>query len=149
MAALRLPDVRITEAVAMSREQAPTADVHVAHCRITGVIGREIRFMVLLPDSWNGSFMMGGGGGYVGSIQNSAAGSMDRRIRDGRDRHRASVDRHRRALGARQRRASAELRALWRFIGPRRPQKRSSARTTAATRAMRISRAAPPADGRR
>jgi hypothetical protein len=78
MATLRLPDVKITEAVAIEPNQTPAADVHAAHCRITGVIGREIRFTVLLPDAWNGKFMMGGGGGYVGAIQNSAASSVDR-----------------------------------------------------------------------
>jgi feruloyl esterase len=78
MTTLRLPDVRITEAVENAPNQAPTADVHVAHCRITGTIGREIHFAVLLPDAWNGRFMMGGGGGYVGTIQNSALASVDR-----------------------------------------------------------------------
>ncbi|MCY4056904.1 MAG: tannase/feruloyl esterase family alpha/beta hydrolase, partial [Gammaproteobacteria bacterium] len=31
-----------------------------------------INFELLLPDDWNGRFMMGGGGAYVGSIQNQA-----------------------------------------------------------------------------
>ena len=77
MTSVRLPDVRIVEAVVRPENTASTSDVHAAHCRIMGVIGREIRFTVLLPDNWNGRFMMGGGG-YVGSIQNSAAGSVDR-----------------------------------------------------------------------
>jgi feruloyl esterase len=77
MTSLRLPDVRILEAIERPSSKGATSDAHAAHCRITGVIGREIRFTVLLPDSWNGRFMMGGGGGYVGSIQNSAAGTVD------------------------------------------------------------------------
>ena len=40
----------------------------VPHCRVEGVIGSEIRFEVLLPDAWNGKFLMGGGGGFVGSL---------------------------------------------------------------------------------
>ena len=67
---LRLPDVKISEAVAV-----PAADagpIRAAHCRVTGVIGTEIRFSLLLPDNWNQKFFMGGGGGFVGSIQNSA-----------------------------------------------------------------------------
>ncbi|MCP5433450.1 MAG: tannase/feruloyl esterase family alpha/beta hydrolase [Alphaproteobacteria bacterium] len=61
---LALPDVRIAAAEEIA---AP-----VPHCKATGVIGREINFAVWLPDVWNGKFMMGGGGGYVGSVQNQA-----------------------------------------------------------------------------
>ena len=45
-----------------------------AHCRVAGVIETEIRFELLLPepDDWNGRFLMGGGGGFVGSVQNQA-----------------------------------------------------------------------------
>ena len=41
-----------------------------AHCEVIGRIDTEINFELLLPDEWNGRFMMGGGGGYVGSVQN-------------------------------------------------------------------------------
>lgn len=70
---LRLPDVRITEAVPV----APTAAITAAHCRVSGVIGREIRFTVWLPDVWNQRFLMGGGGGFVGSVQNQALASLN------------------------------------------------------------------------
>ena len=43
-----------------------------AHCRVQGVIDIEINFELLLPDVWNGRFVMGGGGGYVGTVQNAA-----------------------------------------------------------------------------
>ena len=43
-----------------------------SHCKVTGVIETEINFELLLPEEWNGRFMMGGGGGYVGTVKNSA-----------------------------------------------------------------------------
>jgi len=70
VATLKLPDVKISEAVAVPA--ATTGPIRAAHCRVNGVIGTEIRFSLLLPDTWNGKFFMGGGGGFVGSIQNSA-----------------------------------------------------------------------------
>jgi hypothetical protein len=73
--ALQLPDVTITEATAVA---APaTGAVRVAHCKINGTIGREIRFTLLLPDQWNRKFVMGGGGGYVEGIDNQAVASIN------------------------------------------------------------------------
>ena len=59
-----LPDVRFT-----SVEEVASP---VPHCKAAGVIGPEIRFELLLPENWNGKFVMGGGGGFVGSVQNSS-----------------------------------------------------------------------------
>ena len=59
-----LPDVRFT---AVEKLAQP-----VPHCKATGIIGPEIRFELILPENWNGKFVMGGGGGFVGSVQNSA-----------------------------------------------------------------------------
>ncbi len=70
LTALKLPDIRIAEAVAVPA--ATTGPIRAAHCRVNGVIGTEIRFSLLLPEQWNSKFFMGGGGGFVGSIQNSA-----------------------------------------------------------------------------
>ena len=72
---LQLPDVKIADATPVAA--ATTGAVRVPHCRVTGVIGTEIRFSVLLPDDWNRKFMMGGGGGYVGSVQNQAAATVN------------------------------------------------------------------------
>ena len=66
---LKLPEVTITEAVAVP---ASTAGIKLAHCRVTGVIGTEIKFSLLMPDEWNRKFVMGGGGGFVGTVQNQA-----------------------------------------------------------------------------
>lgn len=61
-----LPDVSLT---AVTREQSP-----IGHCKVAGVIGTETNFELLLPDGWNGKFVMGGGGGFVGSVINTALG---------------------------------------------------------------------------
>lgn len=60
----QLPDVTIEM---VTRESAPAA-----HCKVAGVIGPEISFELLLPEDWNGKFVMGGGGGFAGSIVNAA-----------------------------------------------------------------------------
>lgn len=76
VAALQLPDVRITSAThheASTEKGAP----RVPHVKVDGVIGKAIRFEVLLPDEWNGDFAMGGGGGLVGTVQNGARGSVN------------------------------------------------------------------------
>ena len=54
--------------------EIPASQIDPAHCRVRGTIDEEIRFELLLPeaDHWNGRFLMGGGGGYVGSVQNQA-----------------------------------------------------------------------------
>ena len=81
LASLELPDVRITSAEQSAGEPAsegvvpagvPSTSprVTVPHCRVEGVIGTEIRFEVLLPQDWNGRFLMGGGGGFVGTLGN-------------------------------------------------------------------------------
>ena len=60
----QLPEVRFTAVESVDRP--------VPHCKAAGIIGSEIRFELLLPENWNGKFVMGGGGGFVGSVQNSS-----------------------------------------------------------------------------
>jgi tannase/feruloyl esterase len=72
---LKLPDVKVTEATAVAA--ATTGAIRAAHCRVNGVIGSEIHFTLLLPENWNGRFMMGGGGGFVGQVQNQAGTSVN------------------------------------------------------------------------
>ena len=64
--AISLPDLNVG-AVESLADPVP-------HCKLTGTLGREIGFSVWLPTDWNGKFVMGGGGGFVGSIQNQAMG---------------------------------------------------------------------------
>jgi Tannase and feruloyl esterase len=83
---VQFPDVKITAATAVA-EGASTDQpsvgavapnrVRAAHCRVEGTIGSEIRFRLLLPDAWNRKFLMGGGGGYVGTIDNQAQASVN------------------------------------------------------------------------
>ncbi len=68
---LALPDVRIVAAEIVNEE--------VAYCKVLGIISKEINFELLLPESWNARFIMSGGGGFVGSVQNGARP----RVKDG------------------------------------------------------------------
>jgi len=67
---VRLPDVTISQT---EQIQEPNP-----HCKVTGIIGTEINFEVLLPNDWNSRFVMGGGGGFVGSVQNLASPSINK-----------------------------------------------------------------------
>jgi hypothetical protein len=51
---VKMPDVKITEAV--------TVSAGASHCKVLGIIGKEVKFELLLPFEWNGIFVMGGGG---------------------------------------------------------------------------------------
>jgi feruloyl esterase len=72
---LKLPDVKVTDATTVAA--APGGAIRVPHCRVNGSIGSEIHFTLLLPDDWNRKFVMGGGGGFVGQIQNQAGTSIN------------------------------------------------------------------------
>ncbi len=70
MLKLEAPDVRITGATV---EATP-----VAHCKVSGVIGKEINFVVWLPEDWNGRLLMSGNGGLAGFIPPIPPGTLDR-----------------------------------------------------------------------
>jgi pimeloyl-ACP methyl ester carboxylesterase len=72
---LKFPDVKVTDATSVAA--ATSGPVRVAHCRVNGVIGTEIKFQLLLPDEWNHKFIMGGGGGFVGTVDNQARPSVN------------------------------------------------------------------------
>src|SRR6187200_2382170 len=73
LTALRLAEVRLTSAAPVP---ADPAALPVPHCKVLGVISTEIRFQVLLPDSWNGRFLMGGNGGFAGSLDGDGVRSV-------------------------------------------------------------------------
>jgi feruloyl esterase len=75
MSSTELPNVRITEAAPVAA--VSSGRVKAAHCKVSGTIEKEIRFTALLPEKWNGRFMMGGGGGFAGSVDNQAMASVD------------------------------------------------------------------------
>lgn len=76
---LQFPDVTILVAEAKTTDTfkhpnepwIPTAIINKPFCRVLGRISEEINFELLLPNEGNGRFLMSGGGGFVGSIQNS------------------------------------------------------------------------------
>lgn len=68
---LRLPDVTILEAKSLKKDTIEGQVITVPFCRILGRISKEINFELLLPNQWNKRFLMSGGGGFVGSIQNN------------------------------------------------------------------------------
>ena len=74
---LRLPDVKILKAESFAKDTIksaapwiPTVIVSSPFCKVSGTISKEIDFELILPQNWNGRFLMSGGGGFVGSIQN-------------------------------------------------------------------------------
>ena len=78
MRTLRLPDVRITEVIDV-RDSTQQRDllrqrdqVRGPHCRVTGIAGKGILFVVVMPDQWNQRLYMGGNGGFAGSISRAA-----------------------------------------------------------------------------
>jgi hypothetical protein len=74
---IRLADVTL-DSVRHVKPDAQKDPRAAAHVEVKGIIGGRIRFELLLPDSWNGRFVMGGGGGFVGTVQNSARDSVNR-----------------------------------------------------------------------
>ena len=72
---LQIPNVQITEGVAVG--VPATGAIKVAHCRVSGVIDKEIHFAELLPDRWNERLFSGGGGGFVGAVANQAQTSIN------------------------------------------------------------------------
>ena len=75
---LKIPDVTVlsteskaSDSIRVPEPWLPVAVITKPFCRITGKIGSEINFEILLPTEWNERFLMSGGGGFVGAIHNS------------------------------------------------------------------------------
>src|SRR2546427_2566159 len=74
---VRLPEV-VLESVTQVSPGAQNKPNAAAYIEVKGVIGEHIRFELLLPEAWNGRFVMGGGGGFVGTVQNAARDSVNK-----------------------------------------------------------------------
>jgi hypothetical protein len=74
---LRLPDVTILKIEAVTSDTLKSQVINVPYCRVVGRISKEINFELLVPQQWNGRFLMSGGGGFVGSIQNDLKGYVN------------------------------------------------------------------------
>jgi feruloyl esterase len=74
---LRLPELTLdsVRTVATDLDKKPPLP---AHLEVKGTIGNHIKFELLLPEDWNRRFVMGGGGGFVGSVQNAARDSVNK-----------------------------------------------------------------------
>ena len=77
-AALRiaLPDAHITAARAVPSNDSLRALGQKPHCRVEATIDTETHIVALLPDDWNGRFLMGGAGGFVGAVENQFEASV-------------------------------------------------------------------------
>lgn len=75
---IQLPDVEITS-VALNNTKSKDGKVQITYYDIDGVIGGTIHFELLLPEPWNKRFVMGGGGGFGGRVENVVRDS----VRDG------------------------------------------------------------------
>jgi pimeloyl-ACP methyl ester carboxylesterase len=71
-AALRiaLPNAHITAATAIASNDSLRALGQKPHGRVEATVDTETHIVALLPDDWNGRFLMGGAGGYAGAPDN-------------------------------------------------------------------------------
>ena len=73
---VRLPDVALDSVRRVSKDSG-NASKPAGYLEVKGVIGGNIHFELLLPENWNRRFVMGGGGGFVGTVQNAARDSVN------------------------------------------------------------------------
>lgn len=71
-----IPNAKITSAKAVVINDSLRALGQKPHCRVEATIDAETRIVALLPDEWNGRFLMGGAGGYVGAVENQYASTV-------------------------------------------------------------------------
>jgi len=73
---IALPNVQVTAAVPVPPTDSMRALGEKPYCRVEATIDEETRIAALLPDDWNGNFVMGGAGGYAGILQNQMESSV-------------------------------------------------------------------------
>ncbi|MBC7841930.1 MAG: tannase/feruloyl esterase family alpha/beta hydrolase, partial [Gemmatimonadaceae bacterium] len=73
---LALPDARVTAVRAVQPNDSLRALGRKPYCRVAATLDVETQIVALLPDDWNGRFLMGGGGGFVGAVDNQFSSSV-------------------------------------------------------------------------
>jgi len=73
---IALPNAHITAASAVPSNDSLCALGQKPYCRVEATVDAETHIVALLPDDWNGRFLMGGGGGYAGSVDNQYASTV-------------------------------------------------------------------------
>ncbi len=73
---IALPNARVTAVRAEQPNDSLRALGQRAYCQVAATVDAETHIVALLPDDWNGRFLMGGGGGYVGAVDNQFASSV-------------------------------------------------------------------------
>ncbi|WP_310568913.1 tannase/feruloyl esterase family alpha/beta hydrolase [Gemmatimonas sp.] len=71
-----LPTARVTAARAVQPNDSLRALGRKPHCRVEATVDEETRIVALLPDDWNGRFLMGGAGGFAGELDNQFASTV-------------------------------------------------------------------------
>lgn len=72
---LQIPEVRFHEITSVADSADHKDNVRAPHCRVSGVIGKRTEFLIMLPYAWNQRLLMGGNGGYAGSINRGVMGN--------------------------------------------------------------------------
>jgi Tannase and feruloyl esterase len=70
---IALADAHITVARAVPSNDSLRALGQKPYCHVDATLDAETPIVALLPDDWNGRFLTGGAGGYVGSVQTSSS----------------------------------------------------------------------------
>ncbi|MEP6495974.1 MAG: tannase/feruloyl esterase family alpha/beta hydrolase [bacterium] len=73
---IALPGARITAVSAVHPNDSLRARGERPHCSIAATIDAETHIVALLPDDWNGRFLMGGAGGFVGAVENQSGSTV-------------------------------------------------------------------------
>ena len=73
---IALPGARITAVRDVQPNDSLRALGRRAYCRVEASIDAETHIEARLPDDWNGRFVMGGGGGFVGAVDNQFSSTV-------------------------------------------------------------------------
>lgn len=71
-----LPNAQVTASRAVLPNDSLRALGRKPYCRVAATVDEETHIVALLPDDWNGRFLMGGGGGYVGAVENQFSSTV-------------------------------------------------------------------------